>query len=178
MREKPKIHTSQIVYSGFFDVHRDFFEKEGGVFHSFTSLRVNADAAVVLAQDQQGRWILNREYRHPTREFLLGCPGGRLEKGEDPLEGGRRELLEETGYSADELYLIGTCYQMPSVCNQKIYFLLAKNAFKKRAQALDPMEMIEIELKTDEQLKKEMREGSCIDALLCTALWYKSLFEH
>lgn len=170
--KKPKVKSSEIVYEGYFNVRKDLLEHPSGHVQPYTSFVLSTDAAVVLAQDENGLWILNREYRHPTGEFLLGCPGGRLEAGEDPIEGGRRELFEETGYWAEEIEIMGSCYPFPSLCDQKIYYLLAKGAVKKGPQNLDPLECIEVELKTDEEIKKESK----IDGILLTALWYKDHF--
>ncbi|HSX26504.1 MAG TPA: NUDIX hydrolase [Chlamydiales bacterium] len=176
MTTRPKILSSQLVYRGFFDLREDLLQHPNGQTLSYTSLVLSTNAAAVLAQDSQGRWILNREYRHPTKEVVLGCPGGRLEPNEDPIPGGQRELFEETGYWSDDIVLIGCCYPFPAVCDQKIYFLWAKNAVKKAAQNLDPLEFIETEVKTDAELRKAIRAGTNVDAVLCAALWYKDHF--
>lgn len=172
MKKKPKVHFSNVIQREFFSLQEDLLERSDGYTHTYTSLKLPCDATIILAQDQEGRWILNREYRHPTGEILLGCPGGRLEPGEDPILGGQREFFEETGYWSDEIKIIGVSYPFPGLCNQKIYFLIAKNAFKKGNQQLDPFEFIETELKTNEELTQEIRQGTHIDSILCAALWY------
>ncbi len=171
----PNTHSSELVYEGFFNMRKDRLIREDGEMLDFTSLEISWDAAVIIAEDREGRLILNREYRHPTGQFILGCPGGSLEKGEDPIAGGRRELFEETGYVSDELSIIGCCYPLPSVCNQKIYFIHAKNARPGIGRKLDPFEFIETELKTEEELRQEILTGALVDGILCTALWYKNL---
>lgn len=173
---KPKIHSSTFVHKGYFDVRQDVLEKENGIQGTYSSVLLCPFATVVLAQDENQNWILNREYRHPTGEYILGCPGGRLEEGEDPLEGARREFLEETGYLAKNMYQIGLAYPLPSLCNQKIYFFYAKDAVKSKERALEPFEFIETELKSDIDLRKEILKGEKVDSLLCTALWYKDHF--
>jgi len=173
---KPKIQSTKTIFSGFFDVRQDILQRADGITHSYTSLILSTDATSILAQDPEGRWILNREYRHPIGSYILGCPGGRLENGEDPLLGGQREFFEETGYWSDEIELIGVAYPFAGVCNQKIYFLYAKNAVKKGPQTLDPFEFIQTELLTDEELRKEIASSnSLIDGILCSALWYKEM---
>lgn len=168
-----KVVLSQVVHEGFYTVRQDILEKGDGSTHSFTSLILKADAVVVLAQDKQQRWILVREYRHPTRRSLLGCAGGTMEANETPIEAGKRELLEETGYLSDEIELIGTNYPFPGICNQKIYFVLAKNAVNTGKQHLDPLEKIETELWEDAALRKELLASDQINGLICSALWYK-----
>lgn len=175
--KKPKIHDTKIIYDGFFRVHEDILERRDGSHHIYASLILHLDAAIVLAQDKEGRWIVTREYRHPTGEFLLSCPGGRLEPGEHPIQGGQRELFEETGYWSDEIQLLAHSYPFPGICNQRIYYLFAKNAYRKGEPRLDPSEVIETELKTDAELKKEIKSGLHIDSILCTALYYKHLFD-
>ncbi len=168
---KPKILDTQEIYSGFFDLRQDLLENADGLTLSFTSLHMPS-SVVVLAQTPNGLWILNREYRHPTGEVLLGPPGGRIDEGEDPLTAAKRELHEETGYYAEELQILGSCHPFPGICSQKIYYILAKNAEKKGEQKLEPFEFIEVELKTDAELLSEMQTSSRVDGNLCTALWY------
>lgn len=172
MSKKPTILSSSIVYNGFFNVKEDILERIDGGTGIYTSILMSVDAAVILAQDEQGRWILNKEYRHPIKQVVLGCSGGRLEKGEDPLIGAQRELYEETGYWADEIRPIGQAYQCPAISDQMILYFFAPHAKNKGKQNLDPFEYIETTLLTDEELHKELQKGTPIDGSLCTALWF------
>jgi ADP-ribose pyrophosphatase len=174
--KKPTVQSSKMIFEGFFSLKQDTLLRADGHPYTLLSLQLNTDAAIILAQDTQERYILNREYRHATKEVLLGCPGGRREPGEEILECGRRELVEETGYVAGQIDLIGTCYPFPGVCDQKIFFLWARGCEKKHKQHLDPGELIETELKTEQELYHEMRTSDRIDGLLAAALWYKTLF--
>jgi ADP-ribose pyrophosphatase len=174
---KPKVQSTKLLYTSFFfDLRQDMLERADGTIHSYTSILVS-DAVVIIAQTPDGLWILNREYRHPTGKTLLGPPGGRLEKGEDPLIGGLRELFEETGYHSDEIVTLGACHPFPGICDQKITYLWAKNCLKKGPQNLDPFEFIETELKTDLELRQEIRAGVNVDGNLCIALWYKDHYK-
>lgn len=177
MSKTPKVHSSEIVFDDFFKIRKDMIEERTGKLRSYTSLLLPGDAAIILAQDTQNRYIINYEYRHPSRTFLLGCPGGIINTGEDPLVGGQRELLEETGYFAEDIRLIGCAYPFPGICAQKIYYLYAQNAVKKNEPSLDPLEVIETRLMTEKELIKAIRTQPNIDAILCTALWYKNLFK-
>jgi ADP-ribose pyrophosphatase len=177
MNKTPKIHSSEIIFDDFFKIRKDTIEERTGKLRPYTSLLLPGDAAIVLAQDSQNRYIVNYEYRHPARRFLLGCPGGLIDKGEDPIAGGRRELLEETGYFAEDIHLTGCAYPFPGICDQKIYYLFAKNAVKKNEPTLDPLEVIETRLMSENELIEAIRTWPNIDAILCTALWYKNLSE-
>lgn len=171
MSKVPTVKSSAIVYSGFFDVKKDLLEKQGGQTGSYTSLIMPAPAAIVLAQDENGLWVLNQEYRHPTGQIILGCPGGRLESDEDPVAGAQRELFEETGYWSDEIYLIGKCYQCPAVTDQIIFYYFAPGAKLKGTQKLDPLEHIQTCLMTDKEVELALNSSMPIDASLFTAMW-------
>lgn len=174
--EKPKVLASETVFQGFFDVLTDQLQKGNSDRLSYTHFKLPNDAAVILAQTQEGHFVLNKEYRHPTGGFLLGCPGGTLEPQEAPLTGALRELEEETGYTSNEMRLLGCGYPLPSLCNQKIYFVLAKNACLVTAKPKrDPFEFITTELKTEQELRTLIAQGALLDALLLTALGYWKL---
>lgn len=168
--EKPKILTSEILFSGYFNVRQDLIERSDGRKASYSHCVLPTDAAVTIAQTPDGAFVLNREYRHPTGGHIIGCPGGSLLPGEDPLIGGIREFHEETGYWSDEVELLGTVYPLPAICNQKITFISAKNAYLKGHQRLDPFEYIETILLTQDQIAAELSAGVILDGLLLTGL--------
>ncbi|HSX38382.1 MAG TPA: NUDIX hydrolase [Chlamydiales bacterium] len=174
MLEIPKVKSSKILHDGYVVFREDLLEKSSGITQPMGSLLCR-NATAILAQDSSGRWILNREYRHATGEIILGCPGGVLELNEDPIVGGKREFLEETGYWADEMVCLGCCFPFPGLCNQKIYHLFAKNAVKKGEPKLDAFEFIDTELVTDAELRKLILNGDSIDGILLTALSYISI---
>ncbi len=170
----PEITKSEVVYKGLFDLHYDELALPEGISRHYTSLLMPCDAAVTLAETDEGKLVINLEYRHPTRTWLLSAPGGRIDKGETPLETAKRELLEETGYSAKEFKLVGSVYPFPGLCNQKIYFALAYGASQVQAPKREPFELIQTTLKTLDELKQEIAQGSPVDGILCTALFYAS----
>ncbi len=69
-----------------------------------------------------------RQFRYPYGEILLELPAGKLDRtGEDPLEGGKRELLEETGATAASYRSLGRLYPTPGYCDEIIYLYLAED---------------------------------------------------
>ena len=62
-------------------------------------------AVAILAFDENDRILMVSQYRHAVEDEVLELPAGMLEKGEDPIEAARRELLEETGFPPENLCL-------------------------------------------------------------------------
>jgi ADP-ribose pyrophosphatase len=173
--EKPKILNSKTVFKGYFDVKQDLIERSDRKQIPYSHCVLPTDAAVVIGETADGRFIFNREYRHPTGQYILGCPGGSLLKDEDPIAGGLREFHEESGYWSDSVELVGISYPLAAICNQKIYFLWAKNAYPKGGQTLDPFEYIRTEIKTEKELQLELHSDVVLDGLLLTALSFRRL---
>ena len=85
------------------------------------------------------------QYRHGIERVCLELPGGLVDPDDDsPALSAERELLEETGYQANEIVLIGECFPQPAILSNKCFFYLAKNAVKVDSQDLDSGEDIEI----------------------------------
>ena len=79
---------------------------DGRVVESFYQVE-QSDFALIFAETEDGRALLLRTYKHGARRVSLTFPAGMIAPGEDPLEGAKRELLEETGYAADEWIALG-----------------------------------------------------------------------
>ncbi|MCL2014458.1 MAG: NUDIX hydrolase [Oscillospiraceae bacterium] len=98
---------------------------------------------VCIAALENDMLYLVRQFRYPYNEILLEVPAGKLNWGEDPLECGKRELLEETGLEADEYTYLGKLYPSPAYLNEVIHMYLARGLTKKK-QALDEDEFLEV----------------------------------
>ncbi len=110
-----------------------------------------------------GELIFVRQYRYPYSEVVLELPAGKLEKGEDPFEAGRRELEEETGFTADNYYDCGKFYPTPGYCGEIIHFYAAWNL---NATQMHPdedefleVEKIPVEKAVEMVLNNEIRDG-------------------
>ena len=80
----------------------------------------------IMPVDSDGNVYLVRQYRCAFDSEVLELPAGKLEKGEDTLEAAKRELQEETGFSADEIISLGEYWPTVGYCSEKIYLYLAK----------------------------------------------------
>lgn len=81
----------------------------------------------VIALTENNEVFMVSQYRIAARSMMLEIPAGKLEYGEDPLECGKRELIEETGYKGNEFIHLGEYYPTPGYCEEKINIYLAKN---------------------------------------------------
>ncbi|MGD9134201.1 MAG: NUDIX hydrolase, partial [Desulfobacterales bacterium] len=75
-----------------------------------------SDWVLVLALTPQEKVVMVRQYRHGTEQVCLELPGGLVDPADDSPElSARRELLEETGYEANEIELVGECCPQPAI---------------------------------------------------------------
>ncbi len=83
-------------------------------------------AVAILPLLDDGRVVLERQFRQPTRAVLWEIPAGTLKPGEDPEECARRELREETGYAAETLELLASLYLAPGYSSEVIHLFVAR----------------------------------------------------
>ena len=87
----------------------------------------------VAALTDGGELLLVQQYRYPYGAVLTEIPAGKRDPGEEPLETGRRELEEETGYVADRYEPLGTVYPSPGYTDEVIHLYLATGLHKTAA---------------------------------------------
>ncbi len=114
-----KILSSSVEFSGrVFRVRRD--EIEHGDMRFIRDVVEHPGSVAFLPETEDDDVILIHQYRHPARSRILEVPAGTLKSGEDPVECVRRELLEETGYTAGEVAHLGTMYLAPGYSSESI----------------------------------------------------------
>ena len=113
---KARLISSRTVYRGpVFWVTTDDVQEPGGV-RARRDLIHHTGSVVVLAVDEarsEPRVLLERQYRHAANDYLWELPAGRIDPGEKALHAAKRELLEETGYSAAHWRRILNFYASP-----------------------------------------------------------------
>lgn len=127
-KTKARLISSRTVYRGpVFWITTDQVQEPGGP-------RVRRDvvhhsgSVVILAVDQSRaipRLLLERQYRHAAQDYLWELPAGRIDAGEKPLPAAKRELLEETGYTAASWRLIFNFYASPGFVDETMAVFLA-----------------------------------------------------
>ena len=125
-------------------------------------------AVAVIAQTAEGKLLFVSQYRHAVETELLEIPAGMLEKGEDPVEAGLRELQEETGYKAARIEKLVEFFTSPGVVKEKIYIYIASD-LTFVGQHLDADEFLNVKSFTPEEVEdminnNELQDGKSIIA--------------
>jgi ADP-ribose pyrophosphatase len=127
--------------------------------------------ANVLAITKDQKAVLVKQYRHGVKDVLLELPGGIVEDGEYPLDGIKRELLEETGYAVSNIIEVGRLYPNPANQTNLLYCFLAFDAEQVGVQHLFVGEEIEVQLVPLDELITMAKNGQFLHALHVAVLF-------
>ena len=134
---KARLISSRTVYRGpVFWVTTDDVKEPGGV-RARRDVIHHTGSVVVLAVDESRstpRVLLERQYRHAANGYLWELPAGRIDPGEKALHAAKRELLEETGYTATNWRRILNFYASPGFVAETMSVYLATGLKAGRAQ--------------------------------------------
>ena len=121
--------------------------------------------------------VLIRQFRHGVEEVTLEIPGGMVDDmDESPMVSARRELLEETGYAADELIHIGTVTPNPAILNNRCHTFLARNARLVSRPQMDGSEDIQTDLVDAGAIPTLIASGQISHALVIAAFYFYSQY--
>lgn len=169
-----KVVSEKKVFSGpIFTVVSQQVEEPDGV-HVRRDLVQHPGSIVILAVDHSGkepRVLLERQYRHAAGARLWELPAGSLEPGEDKLAAAKRELMEETGYTARKWEKALYFYVSPGFLTESMQVYLAQGLTKGKAHPEDD-ERIAIRFFTLRQAAEMAVSGKIIDAkTIAGILW-------
>lgn len=132
---------------------------------------VHPGAVMVIPLLDDGRVLLERQFRYPVQQVMIEFPAGKIDPGEDRLVCARRELLEETGYTAREWAHAGVLHPVISYSTEFIDIWFARGLVA-GDRKLDEGEFLEIFTATPDELLAWCRNGKVTDAKTLTgALW-------
>jgi len=180
--ETAKILDSQVAFEGpLFRVMRDHILEPGGRESRRDVIRHNG-SVVILAIDhgkhrpgkhKKDPWIVvERQYRHAAGQYLWELPAGKLDAGEAPVDGAKRELAEETGYSAQKWSELVEYYASPGFLGESMKVFLAEGLVAGDAHPEED-EHIDFRLVKLSDLLQMVDKGKIIDGkTLTTVLLY------
>ena len=136
---------------------------------------VHPGAVLVVPVLDDGRLVLERQYRYPVRRVMLEFPAGKLDGGESPLVCARRELEEEAGYAATTWKKLGTVHPQIGSSTEFIEMYEAVG-LRHVGQRLDEGEFLDIVLMTEDELLATYDCGGFTDGKSVAALfaWRRS----
>jgi ADP-ribose pyrophosphatase len=154
--------TEQVYRGRFLDVRRDQVRLPDGSLAQREYI-VHPGAVMVVPLLDDGRLVVERQWRHPLGRVMLEFPAGKLDPGEAPLHCAIRELIEETGYRASEWARAGILHNAIAYSNEGIEIWFARGLTAGPAQ-LDAGEFLEVGTATAEELDGLARVGALTDA--------------
>ena len=147
----PKIEvvSSRLSYEGpLFKVYTDEILEQGRTL-TRDVIRHNGSVVILAVDDTKSKRdpliVVERQYRHAAKEYLLELPAGKMEKGEDALAGAKRELLEETGFKATRWRKMVRYFASPGFLGEWLQVFIAEGLRAGEAQP-EYDELIDIRL--------------------------------
>ena len=139
----------------------------------------HGNAVAILARRPDGKFVLVKQYRKAAEEALVEVIAGGLEKGEDPVEGAKRETSEETGYDVKAIEYLTTIICTPGYCEERIHLYFAELSDKPHAQDQDPDENVYPVVMSADEIEAGIRDCSISDSKTLAAwLAYRLKKEH
>ena len=171
-----QVLSSKLSYDGpLFQVYTDHI-RENGVESRRDVVRHGGSVVILALDDSQNKnnplVIVERQYRHAAGEYLMEIPAGTLERGENPLSGAKRELLEETGFRARSWRMLARFYASPGFLGEWMQVFLARGLTAGPTRP-DHDEQIEIEKIPLAELLRRIEEGKIHDGktMIATLLY-------
>lgn len=163
----------QLLKGNFLHVVRDTVRLPDGK-QATREYILHPGAVAIVPFLDDGRLVLERQYRYPVGKVMIEIPAGKLDAGEDPLACARRELLEETGYSAREWARAAVMHPAIGYADEGIEIWFARGLTLTQAQ-LDDEEFVEVITATPEEFLGWCRDGLVTDSkTLSAALWIQN----
>lgn len=168
--EETTIDSEVAWEGGFLKVRRDRARLSDGSVHSREYIE-HPGAAAMVALGDDGRVLIERQFRYPMGRVYFEFPAGKLDAGEHSLQTAKRELLEETGYVAAEWAFLTQIHPAIGFANEKLDIYLARG-LTLRESKLDPGEFLEVSWVTVDWLVDELRAGRVPDVKTQIAIFW------
>ena len=172
LRESP-VHSEQVYLGHFLDVRRDQVRLPDGSIAQREYI-VHPGAVMVVPMLDDGRLVVERQWRHPMGRVMLEFPAGKIDAGEEPFSCAVRELAEETGYRAAEWARAGVLHNAIAYSNEGIEVWFARG-LSLGERHLDAGEFLDVAVMSLDQLDVLAHRGELTDAkTLIGMLWLQN----
>jgi ADP-ribose pyrophosphatase len=172
--KKGRIISSRVVYRGpVFFVTTDRVQEPGSIVVRRDVVRHSGSIVIMAVDDTrpEPRVLLARQYRHPANDYLWELPAGRIDGGESELEGAKRELIEETGYTAAHWRRALFFYASPGFLDETMAVYFATGLKRGKAQPEED-EVIQKRMFPLSQLVRMVMSGAIRDGkTIAAVLW-------
>jgi ADP-ribose pyrophosphatase len=166
-----KLESKPIADYRIFKLRQDTSQSpRTGQAHTFFVLE-SLDWINVIPLTAEGKVVFIHQYRHGTESVSLEIPGGIVDQDESPAEASRRELLEETGYTAEQIIPTGVITPNPAFLNNRCHTFLALGARYVRPPQFDGAEDIAVEEIALEAVPTLITSGHINHALVIAAFY-------
>jgi ADP-ribose diphosphatase len=128
-------------------------------------------AVLIIPLLDDGRLVMERQFRYPLHRVFIELPAGKIDLNEDPLETGKRELLEETGYSASEWQFLASFHPCIGYSDEVIHLYLARGLTLGKPHE-DEDELLDIFTMSLREAMEAMRRGEITDGKTMIALFW------
>ena len=168
------LDSKDILVGDFLHAKRDTVRLPDGS-QSTREYIIHPGAVMIVAQLDDGRLVLERQYRHAVQAVMIEFPAGKLDAGEASLACAQRELLEETGYSARQWARAGVLHPVISYSTEFIDIWFARD-LTLGERKLDDGEFLDVFTATPTELLAWCCNGNVTDAKTLTGvLWLQNV---
>ncbi|MGA9882903.1 MAG: NUDIX hydrolase [Candidatus Acidiferrales bacterium] len=168
------LRSTELCQGRVFTVRHDEIVEPSGL-KATRDIVAHPGSVVVIPVLDDGRIVLIRQFRYAAGQYLWELVAGHKEPGEDPAKGARRELMEETGYTAKRIRKLFEIFPSPGLLGERMDIYLAEGLTKGKAQPEDD-EKISQKIVTLTEAERWIREAKICDAKTIAGILYYARF--
>ncbi len=166
-----RIESKRVADCRVFNVREDVSTRESDGKRSTFFVVENPDWVNVIAITKNDEVVLIEQFRHGALKTILEIPGGMVDENEEPETAARRELLEETGFSANEFVYLGKSQPNPAIQNNWIFHFLALGCEKTSETKFDEHESIVTKLVALDEIPRLIETEEITHSLVLAAFY-------